>query len=173
VLVALPVALLGVLAISGVLEAHAYGRSPTRGAVFGLGAGIAYVGFLLLLRRGGVDLRRPAGPLFDATATAALLCVAAGVVIGDARLVPVWPGAGWLVLLAISSQVLGWLAITVSLPRLPAAMTSLLLTVQPIGSVVAAALILGESPSALQLLGAVAVLGALLVATTTRTALAE
>ena len=173
VLVVLPVALLGVLAISGVLEAHAFGRSPTRGAVFGLGAGIAYVGFLLLLRRGGVDLRRPAGPLFDATATAALLCVAAGVVIGDARLVPAWPGAGWLVLLAISSQVLGWLAITVSLPRLPAAMTSLLLTVQPIGSVAAAAVILGESPSALQLLGAVAVLGALLVATTTRTAVAE
>src|ERR1019366_4150779 len=42
----------------------------------------------------------------------------------------------------------------------------------PIGSVAAAAVILGESPSALQLLGAVAVLGALLVATTTRTAVA-
>ena len=68
VLAALPVALLGVLLISGALEHGAYGRDPTRGAVYGLGAGIAYVGFLLLLRRGGADLRRPAGPLFDATA---------------------------------------------------------------------------------------------------------
>ena len=164
VLAALPLAAVGVLLISGVLEAHAYGRHPERGALLGLGAGVAYVGFLLLLRRGGVDLRRPAGPLFDATATGAVGCVLAGLVIGDAHLVPVWPSAGWLVLLALSSQVLGWLAITVSLPRLPAAMTSLLLTVQPIGSLAAAAAIFGESPSALQLLGALAVLGALVAA---------
>ena len=68
----------GVLLISGVLEHGAYGRDPARGTLFGLGAGIAYVGFLLLLRRGGADLRRPAGPLFDATATAAVLCVIVG-----------------------------------------------------------------------------------------------
>ena len=73
-------------------------------------------------------------PTFDATAVAAVLCVAAGLVIGDARLVPSWPGAGWLLTLALSSQVLGWLIIAATLPRLPAAMTSLLLTVQPIGS---------------------------------------
>ena len=60
---ALPLALLGVLLISGALEHGAYGRDPGQGAVFGLGAGVAYVGFLLLLRRGGADLRRPAGPL--------------------------------------------------------------------------------------------------------------
>ena len=88
--------------------------------------------------------------------------------IGDARLVPAWPSAGWLALLAISSQVVGWLAIIVSLPRLPAALTSLLLTIQPIGSVLAAALIFGESPTALQLAGVAAVLAALLVATAPR-----
>ena len=164
VLVGLPVAALGVLLISGALEAHAYGRAPTRGALFGLGAGVAYAGFLLLLRRSGVDVRRPAGPLFDATATSTVLCIAAGLVIGDARLVPSWPGAGWLVLLAFSSQVVGWLAITVSLPRLPAAMSSLLLTFQPIGSLLAAAAIFGESPSGLQLLGTAALLGALITA---------
>ncbi len=89
--------------------------------------------------------------------------------IGDARLIPGWPGAGWLVLLALSSQVVGWLAISVSLPRLPASMTSLLLTVQPLGSVAAAAVIFGESPSALQVLGVALVLGALLMATAART----
>jgi drug/metabolite transporter (DMT)-like permease len=166
VVAALPLAAVGVLLISGVLESHPYGRDPTRGALFGLGAGVTYVGFLLLLRRGGVDLRRPAGPLFDATATAAVLAIAAGAVIGDERLIPVWPGAGWLVVLALSSQVLGWLAISVSLPRLPAALTSLLLTIQPIGSLAAAAAIFGESPSGLQLLGVAAVLAALLAATT-------
>jgi drug/metabolite transporter (DMT)-like permease len=168
VLAALPLALLGVVLISGVLEHGAYGRAPARGAAFGLGAGLAYVGFLLLLRRGGADVRRPAGPLFDATFVAAMVSVAAGSVIGDARLVPVWPGAGWLVVLALTSQVLGWLLISISLPRLAAAQTSLLLTVQPVGSVALAALIFGESPSALQLGGVVLVLCALLIATTPR-----
>jgi drug/metabolite transporter (DMT)-like permease len=165
VLLALPIALLGVLLISGVLEQGAYGHDPTRGTLFGLGAGIAYVGFLLLLRQGGGDLRRPAGPLFDATTTAAVICVIAGVIVGDARLVPTWPGAGWLITLALTSQVVGWLLIMVSLPRLPAALTSLILTVQPVGSVALAALIFSESPSGLQLVGVAMVLSALITAT--------
>ena len=165
VLAALPLALIGVVLISGVLEHGAYGHNPTRGTIFGLGAGVAYVGFLLLLRHGGADLRRPAGPLFDATAVATVLCVIAGLIIGDARLVPAWPGAGWLILLALTSQVVGWLLITSSLPRLPAALTSLLLTIQPVGSVALAALIFSESPSAVQLLGVALVLAALAGAT--------
>ena len=173
VLAALPLAGIGVVLISGVLEHGAYGHNATRGAIFGVAAGVAYVGFLLLLRRGGADIRRPAGPLFDATATAAILCVIAGVIIGDARLVPSWPGAGWLITLALTSQVVGWLLITVSLPRLPAALTSLLLTVQPVGSVALAALILGESPTPLQLGGVALVLCGLLVATAPRRRLAE
>jgi drug/metabolite transporter (DMT)-like permease len=166
VLAALPIASIGVLMISGILEQHgAYGRAPGRGALFGLGAGIAYVGFLLLLRRGGSDLRRVAGPLFDATAVATVVAIAAGLVIGDADLTPAWPGVGWLIVLALTSQVIGWLLITTSLPRLPAAMTSLILAVQPVGSVALAALILGESPSGLQLLGVALVLCAVIVAT--------
>ncbi|HEX3803309.1 MAG TPA: hypothetical protein VHV75_10755 [Solirubrobacteraceae bacterium] len=49
------------------------------------------MGALLFLRRGGVDLRRPAGPLFDMTFTAAVAASIAGVIIGDARFDPVWP----------------------------------------------------------------------------------
>jgi drug/metabolite transporter (DMT)-like permease len=164
VLIALPVSLFGVLLISGVVEHGAYGHDPTRGTLFGLGAGVAYVGFLLMLRQGGADLRRPAGPLFDATAVAAVLCVAAGLVIGDAHLVPTWPGAGWLITLALTSQVVGWLLIGTSLPRLPAALTSIILTVQPVGSVALAAVIFGESPTGLQLVGVALVLAALLAA---------
>jgi drug/metabolite transporter (DMT)-like permease len=168
VLAVLPIALGGVLLISGVAEHGAYGHNPGAGAAYGLGAGVAYVGFLLLLRRGGVDVRRPAGPLFDATATATVVAVLAGAAIGDARLVPSWPGAGWLVVLALSSQVLGWLLITVSLQRLPAAITSLLLMIQPIGSLALGALIFAEQPSALQLSGVLLVLGAVAFATRVR-----
>jgi drug/metabolite transporter (DMT)-like permease len=165
IVAALPLAFMGVVLISGALEHGAYGRNPTRGTLYGLGAGVAYVGFLLLLRRGGADLRRPAGPLFDATVTSAVCCVIAGLIIGDADLSPDWPGAGWLLNLALTSQVLGWLLITVSLPRLPAALTSVLLCVQPIGSVAAAAVIFSESPSPLQLAGVALVVAGLLTAT--------
>jgi drug/metabolite transporter (DMT)-like permease len=170
VLWALPIAGVGVLLISGALEHGAYGRDPGAGTLLGLSAGVAYVGFLLLLRRGGSDLRRPAGPLFDATRVSLLVCIPAGLVIGDAHLVPTWPSAGWLVLLALSSQVVGWLLISSSLPRLPAALTSVLLTLQPLGSVALAALIFGESPSGLQLGGVALVLCGLIAAARARPA---
>jgi drug/metabolite transporter (DMT)-like permease len=65
------------------------------------------------------------------------------------------------VLLALSSQVLGWLLISISLPRLPAALTSMILTIQPVGSVVLGIVLLGESPTALQLCGAACILAGL------------
>ena len=72
--------------------------------------------------------------------------------------------------LALSSQALGWLVIAVSLPRLPAAVTSVLLTLQPVLSVLFAAAILAEAPSSLQLLGVAAVLAGLLLASSGRRA---
>jgi drug/metabolite transporter (DMT)-like permease len=120
------------------------------------------------LREGNRDLRRPAGPLFDATFASAVGCAAIGVVVGDLDLTPSWSAQGWLVVLALSSQVFGWLLISVSLPRLPAALTSVMLTFQPVCSVVFAALILGESPSALQLTGAACILAGLMIASLRR-----
>jgi drug/metabolite transporter (DMT)-like permease len=61
--------------------------------------------------------------------------------------------------------VLGWLLISVSLPRLPAALTSVLLLIQPVGAVALAMVILDERPSALQLAGVVAVLAGVCFAT--------
>ena len=81
--------------------------------------------------------------------------------LGVDDLAPAWPSAGWLVLLALTSQVLGWLLISISLPRLPAALTSMILTIQPVGSVVLGIVLLGESPSALQLCGAACILAGL------------
>src|SRR5207248_1391300 len=122
-------------------------------------------GVLLALREGGRDLRRPAGPLFTATFASALGCAAIGAVVGDLDLTPSWAATGWLVVLALSSQVLGWLLIATSLPRLPAVVTSILLTLQPVCSVVFAALIVDESPSLLQLGGAGCILAGLVTAT--------
>ena len=41
------------------------------------------------------------------------------------------------------------------LPRLPASLTSVLLTIQPVGSVILGVILLNESPTVLQLAGVV------------------
>jgi drug/metabolite transporter (DMT)-like permease len=149
--------------ISGALETAAYGDHPARGVAFGALTGVTYAGFILVLRRGSADLRRPAGPLFDATAVATVASLVAGLALGEAKLAPSWPAHGWLLLLALSSQVVGWLLITVSLPRLPAALTSITLTIQPVGSVGLGVVLLGERPSAAQLAGVACVIAGLVV----------
>jgi drug/metabolite transporter (DMT)-like permease len=83
--------------------------------------------------------------------------------LGEINLAPSWPAHGWLLLLALGVQVGGWLLISVSLPRLPAAVTSVLLTVQPVGSVVMGQLLLDERPSMVQLSGVVLILGGLIL----------
>jgi drug/metabolite transporter (DMT)-like permease len=153
ILAALPLVCSGVVLISGVLETGAYGDHPIRGAVYGLLTGITYAGFILVLRQAGSDLRRPAGPLFDTTVVATVACVIAGVALGEADLMPSWPAHAWLFVLALTSQVIGWLLITSSLPRLPAALTSITLTIQPVGSVLLGVVLLGEDPTLLQLAG--------------------
>jgi drug/metabolite transporter (DMT)-like permease len=163
-LAAIPIVVAGVILISGAVEAGAYGKNPPLGAAFGVLTGLAYTGFLLALRQGGRGIVGPAGPLFDATLAATIGCGLIGVVVGDLDLTPSWSAQGWLILLALSSQVLGWLLITISLPRLPAVVTSVSLTLQPVCSVLFAAAILGESPSALQLAGAVGIVAGLVVA---------
>src|SRR5437763_204200 len=77
-LAAIPIVGIGVVLISGALGQGAYGSNPGLGAVYGVFTGIAYSGFLLTLRQGSRDLRRPAGPLFTATLASALGRIAPG-----------------------------------------------------------------------------------------------
>ena len=167
-LLAIPVAMVGIVLISGVLESGAYGSNPRLGAIYGLLTGVAYSGFLLALRWGSGERGRVAGPLYDATLASAICVVPIGLVIGNLDFTPGLEAQGWLITLALSSQVLGWLLITVSLGRLPTALTSVLLTLQPLLAVIFAALIVDERPSPLQLVGAAAILSGLLIASTGR-----
>ena len=155
---AVPVVLAGVVLISGVVGADAYGDEPALGVAFGVGTALAYSGFLLVLRAGNRDLRRPAGPLLDATIAAAAGSAVAGLALGELDLVPSWPEHAWLLLLAVSAQVVGWLLITASLPRLPAAVSSVLLTAQPAATVLLAMLLVDEDPSLVQLAGVLVVI---------------
>lgn len=161
----LPVMLFGVVLISGALGGDAYGEDPILGVVFGAATSVAYAAFLLILRQGSRDLRRIAGPLFHATAMSTLVAAAWGTVSGTVTWNPGWPAQGWLVALALTSQVAGWLLISRSLPRLPAAVTSVVLLLQPVGAMVLAAATLGERPGIAQLVGAGLILAGVVAAT--------
>jgi drug/metabolite transporter (DMT)-like permease len=164
-LAAIPVVFLGVILISGVIGSGAYGDDPALGVVYGVLTGITYALFLLILRHGSDHEAGPAGPLFDATASAAVFSAIGGIAVGDIDWVPGPESQAWLVLLALSSQVLGWLLISVSLPRLPAVLTSIVLMLQPVSTVFLGALLLSEAPSAVQLVGVAIVITGVAVAT--------
>src|SRR5690606_22566630 len=132
---------------------------------------IFYAGFLLGYRRSNRVQAPAVGSLLDASAGAALATLVAAPLLGGIDFVPSWPGHGWLVALAIGSQVVGWLAIGYALPRLPAAETSTFILVQPVLTMVWGTLLFAERPSLLQLTGAAIVLtgvGMVAVMTTRR-----
>ncbi|MEV6030182.1 DMT family transporter [Nonomuraea sp. NPDC052116] len=158
-MVATPIVFAGVVLISGVFDSAAYGRDPIMGVLAGVATSISYAAFLLLMKAGPA---RAVGPLAHATVVATVAIALLSPLFGGADLMPSWPAHGWLLLLALGPQVLGWSLITFSLPRQPAALTALLLLVQPMTTVALSSVVLGERPSALQLAGcAVIVLGVL------------
>ena len=166
VLYALPIVLVGVVLISGVVGTGAYGADPALGVTLGVFTALCYAGYLLIIRRGSHDLRRPAGPVAIATASTAVVAVVVGVLLGELDPVPALPSHFWLVLVGITSQSIGYLVISISLPRLPAALVSIILLAQPVMTVAIARLPpLNELPSFEQLLGVSLVIAGIGVAT--------
>jgi drug/metabolite transporter (DMT)-like permease len=170
-LAALPVMLGGLVLVGGLAGTGGYGTHPMMGAVFGLGVAVLYAAYILMLRQATADRtltgmeRAPVvAPLLQATIGATVGSAVLGLVLRDFRLGPAWPALGWLVLLALTSQVIGWLLITMSMPRLPAWLVGVLLLVQPAGSLTLSAVFLNERPSGLQLVGVAVMLAGVLIA---------
>jgi drug/metabolite transporter (DMT)-like permease len=168
-----PVMLAGLVLVGGLADvggSRAYGADPGLGAVFGVAVAVIYAFYILTLRQAtSVPGARSAvaAVLFEATAGATVASALLGLALNDYRLGPdpsPWRTLGWLALLALTSQVIGWLLITVSMPRLPAGMIGALLLVQPAGSVALSYAFLDERPSTLQLAGVVLILAGVVVA---------
>jgi len=166
-LASIPLLLLGVTLVSGALGGETYGRDPGLGVLLGLATSVAYAGFLLVLRQGSQDLRRLAGPLLWASGSAAAGSAVLGLALGELTL-PAWPALAWLAVLACTAQVVGWLLISSSLPRLPAAVTSVLLLAQPVAALAISTVVLSEAPTVVQYAGAGCILVGVAVATATR-----
>ena len=152
-MVLIPVVLLGVALSSGLGRGDAFGANPARGAIYGLFTGISYAAFLLVFRASNRSLAPSAGPLLDATAgsVAGILVLAPF----DARFAFDVPLAShlWLLALAVGVQVVGWLLISVALPRLPSLETSVMLLLQPMTALLWGFLFFTEQPSAVQWMG--------------------
>lgn len=150
----IPVILLGVFLVSGAGQGDAFGDSPVKGTLLALVAAIFYAGFILGYRHSNNDHAPPAGPLMEATAGALLATLVIGLLGPGVDFGIEWPSHGWLLLLALSAQVAGWLLIGFALPRLPAVETATIVLLQPALTMVWGTVIFTERPSTLQLVGA-------------------
>jgi len=186
---ALPLLLGGVVLVAGLVGHRSIGHSPLAGVAYGAAASLLYSGYILVLRQAMPRVRRAeagpaegeagphageqgpgtraavAQPLYQATLGATATSAVLALALPGFRIGSLWPALGWLALLALTSQVLGWMLISASLPRLPAGLLGALLLVQPVGAVALGAVVLGQYPSPTQLCGVLIVVAGVLVAT--------
>ena len=168
---ALPMVMLGLILISGIWDDEPYGDDPIKGVVGGIVAAIFYSSFLILYRFSN-RIQAPSVNLqLDATAGAAMGLLISGILpLSRLDIEPIdfsftWPGHGWIILLAASCQVIGWIAITYALPRLPAAHTSFAILLQPVLTILWGVIILSENPS-IQQIGGMSLIFAAIIAVT-------
>ena len=171
ILLALPMVMLGLLFISGIWDDEPYGEDPIKGVVGGIVAAIFYSSFLILYRFSN-RIRAPSVNLqLDATAGAATGLLIVGILpLSSLDIEPIdfsftWPGHGWIILLTVSCQVIGWISITYALPRLPAAHTSFAILLQPVLTILWGVIILSEKPS-IQQIGGMSLIFAAIIAVT-------
>ena len=162
--VIVPFVLFGVALIGGAGSTDAYGNNPALGAILALGAGLFYSGFLLLFRAANAEQGPTAGPLLDVTIGITIAFLVGGWFDPGFSVTPEWPAHGWLIALAVLVHTGGWLLIARALPRLPALETSVLLLLQPAGTIVWAGIIFGERLAPSQWLGVSMVLIGILAA---------
>ncbi|OLL72101.1 hypothetical protein Ae168Ps1_0474c [Pseudonocardia sp. Ae168_Ps1] len=158
---AAPVLLGGIALAGGALGAGAGGPEPVRGAVLGTLAGIAYAGFLHLNR--SASRRRPrhlVTPVALATVGAGVTCGTVGM-LGDgiAIAMPAHTWA-WLIVMALSGQVLAWVLIGRGSAGLAPGTAGALLLVHPVLSVLLGMLVLGETLTVWQAAGCALVVAA-------------
>jgi drug/metabolite transporter (DMT)-like permease len=148
----------GVALGSGLGHDDAYGARPVAGTIVGVLAGVAYAAFLLVYRDANRTPGPRSGPLLDSTGGLVAGAIASVPFDRHFVLVPAATAHLWLALLAVGSQVIGWLLIGTALPRLPAIETSVLLLGQPVFAVIWGVLIFAERLSIEQWIGSAIVL---------------
>ncbi len=138
------------------------GLDPPLGDAFGAGTALWYAGYMLVVRRARAVQSASRIMLWSSAVGAPiLLLVALG--LGE-RVVPATPG-GWLACLGLAAvHVTGQGAIAWALGRLPAAVASVVILVQPVVAAVLGWLIFGEAMTGVQMLGGMVALAGVVLA---------
>lgn len=158
--ITLPVMFVGISLAGGLVgQTPPETADPVLGTLLGLASGVAYAGYIVVVGRTGSHLRANS-QVFVSTVAAGVSGTALGLVWGSIDLTPGWATIGWLVLLALSAQVIGWVLLGASLPRLPAQVGAALLLLQPALALVFAMLLVNENPTGWQLAGSAVVIAA-------------
>ena len=163
--------MIGLFLISGILDDDPYGEYPVRGVIAGIFTAIFYSAFLIIYRFANRELAPAVNLQFDSTVGCALgLLILSFLPLQSIYVEPIdfqpsLPTHGWLLALALLSQVTGWLAIAYSLPRLPAAHTSFAILLQPTFTIIWGVIFLSESPSIQQAIGMFLILGSIIAVT--------
>ncbi|HJM17734.1 MAG TPA: DMT family transporter [Candidatus Poseidoniia archaeon] len=171
ILISLPIVMVGLFLISGILDDDPYGEYPVRGVIAGIFTAIFYSAFLIIYRFANRELAPAVNLQFDSTVGCALgLLILSFLPLQSLYVEPIdfqpsLPTHGWLLALALLSQVTGWLAIAYSLPRLPAAHTSFAILLQPTFTIIWGIIFLSESPSIQQAIGMFLILGSIIAVT--------
>jgi len=171
ILISLPIVMIGLFLISGILDDDPYGEYPVRGVIAGIFTAIFYSAFLIIYRFANRELAPAVNLQFDSTVGCALgLLILSFLPLQSIYVEPIdfqpsFPTHGWLLALALLSQVTGWLAIAYSLPRLPAAHTSFAILLQPTFTIIWGIIFLSESPSIQQAIGMFLILGSIIAVT--------
>ena len=144
------------------------GAHPVRGALLGVGAGVAYAGYLYLNRRCGErDPEHASTPVCVATAVAALVCGAVGLAgVGGAHLTLSLPAVAWaeMAALALLGQVAAYVLIGRGSRGVAPSTAGTLLLLQPALAVVLGLLVPREHPGAVALAGCAVMVAAVRLA---------
>lgn len=162
VVLAIPLALLGLSLIVG-FDWSALGPEYRLGIVFGLMTAVFYAAYLLSLRRarGMAGAGTPSGDLAVVSLATAALLAAAAPAGGESLAIPGWRDGMILLAYGVVAQVLGWVLISGSLPRIAASRVGLILLLQPLLAFVWDVLIFARRITLLEATGAAVALVAI------------
>ncbi|MDH6679059.1 drug/metabolite transporter (DMT)-like permease [Rhodococcus sp. LBL1] len=149
---AVPVLFAGVALASGAAGGVSAGPDLYWGSFLALLSGVAYAAYIFVVGGHG-SAATASSQVLISTAVAGIVGSALGSLWGPVDLTPGWVAFGWLAALALSAQLVGWVLLGRSLPRLAPEVGATLLLLQPVIAVAAATAWLGERPTALQLVG--------------------
>lgn len=149
----IPVMLGSILLISGVLEEPGVGDAPVLGAILGILTAILNASWLLMFREATRSTNNTPAVLLLLTMAAASVTFLASFADPNFSLDIGGLSHFWLVALALTSQVAGWLLITPALNQLPALEVSVLMLVQPTLTLLWGYLVFAEAHSPWQWVG--------------------